>query len=366
MIKIIKYGVSILSILLLHLYFYDNENTKYIDYKIYDMTTLLLKQQIEREEASHTVIVNIDDKSLEAIGQWPWPRIIEAQLIKKITAMHPSTVATNFLFPEKDRTSPSMLQNFYEQFFNINLNLKALPHAFQDNDKLLTNALKKADGLLSIYFKSNGVMSQHCESLSYRNNIFSNMAHLRSSSSFLCNHQEIQEQMNDFGFINAIEDNDGVVRRVALFRAYKNQIFPSFALATLLKLDKNIEPINSTEFKIINHHIRTDKESRVLLNFQTKAPNIISAIDILNNHIPYSSLQGKIVLLGSTATGLNLSHHTLLYQQISNIELQSTVIDNILNDDLLRQPEFYHFLYFFYSPKSIMALFLYSFFLPLF
>src|ERR1700733_2744314 len=51
-------------------------------------------------------IVAIDNASLAAVGQWPWPRQIDAQLIQKILAQHPAAVGIDLLWSEPDRQSP--------------------------------------------------------------------------------------------------------------------------------------------------------------------------------------------------------------------------------------------------------------------
>src|SRR5205823_2768267 len=52
------------------------------------------------------VIVAVDEPSLKAIGQWPWPRQIVAQLVEKILAGHPVALGIDMLWPEPDRLSP--------------------------------------------------------------------------------------------------------------------------------------------------------------------------------------------------------------------------------------------------------------------
>src|ERR1700735_1098686 len=65
----------------------------------------LLVRTASGAAAPGTVVVDIDDVSLSALGQWPWPRYRVAQLIERIAAEHPSTIAMDIVFPEADRTS---------------------------------------------------------------------------------------------------------------------------------------------------------------------------------------------------------------------------------------------------------------------
>ena len=54
-------------------------------------------------------IVDIDDKSLTEIGQWPWPRSIIAQVIDKLREAGAAVIAFDIDFAEPDRTSPNLL-----------------------------------------------------------------------------------------------------------------------------------------------------------------------------------------------------------------------------------------------------------------
>lgn len=50
-------------------------------------------------------VVDIDEASIAKIGQWPWPRTVMADLLKKLTEKGASAVAFDVMFPEADRTS---------------------------------------------------------------------------------------------------------------------------------------------------------------------------------------------------------------------------------------------------------------------
>jgi adenylate cyclase len=52
------------------------------------------------------VVVEIDERALEARGQWPWPRQVVADLIRGISAAGPAAVGVDLLFVEADRVAP--------------------------------------------------------------------------------------------------------------------------------------------------------------------------------------------------------------------------------------------------------------------
>src|SRR5680860_1476827 len=52
-------------------------------------------------------IVDIDEESLQKIGQWPWPRTVLADLLDKLGAQGAAAVGFDMVFPEPDRMSPA-------------------------------------------------------------------------------------------------------------------------------------------------------------------------------------------------------------------------------------------------------------------
>ena len=320
--------IAITLSLLLHIYLYSSEHIKKFDYKFYDNITFLSEKLNPLEEGFYTVIIDIDDKSLQQLGQWPWPRVIDAQLINRVQEMNPSAIGINILFPEKDRVSPLSMQEFYKKTFEIDLPFTQLPEGLKDNDKLLHNSIQASGATLSTYFKNDIYFTNpHCKKLSYQNNLFQNLNVDFHSNSLLCNYPSIQNDIENFGFINADMDSDRIFRRVPLFVLYENKIFPSFALAVIRSFDKNID-INT-------------KHSNILVKFSEENPKIFSAIDILNGEIPNKEIQGKIVIIGSSVIGFTPTYVTGNNKKVSNSMIHAFVIENILHHTLLSQPKEY-------------------------
>ncbi len=53
------------------------------------------------------MIVDIDEASIAALGQWPWPRTILADLLTRLNELQVAAVAFDVVFPEPDRSSPN-------------------------------------------------------------------------------------------------------------------------------------------------------------------------------------------------------------------------------------------------------------------
>lgn len=327
MLAFFKNLAVVLLVFLLHFYFYNSEYVKKLDYKLYDLTTMIFNDLQEEHNSTYSVIVDIDEKSIQNFGQWPWSRILDAELINSINNMSPSAIGVNIFFPEADSLSPLSIKAFYQKYFNIEIDLSTLPSELQDNDKFLAEVIKNTNATLPIYLHNNFYSAEHCQKMRYKENIFSKVESNFVASELLCNHPSIQEGVKHFGFMNAWEDSDGIFRRVPLFMKYKKEVFPSFTLATLLSFYETLE--------------LEKKEDTVLINFSDNQPKVLSASDVLYGKVLKEDIQGKVVILGSSLIGLNSKHKIMNGEEVSDSMIHGMLVDNILNDFLLTQPDDY-------------------------
>ncbi len=92
-------------------------------------------------------IVEVDHKSLKALGQWPWPRFVLAQLVDEINRQQPAAIALDILMPEADGLSPDRLAARARAHDpELARRLAALP----GNDAELARALADAPSVLAV------------------------------------------------------------------------------------------------------------------------------------------------------------------------------------------------------------------------
>ena len=85
-----------------------------------------------RESSGQVIIVDVDEASLERLGQWPWPRNIMADLTRSLTEKGAKVIAFDGVFSEPDRTSP--------HYF--------LAHLPKDQETLFSDVLRNNDAAL--------------------------------------------------------------------------------------------------------------------------------------------------------------------------------------------------------------------------
>lgn len=310
-----------------------------VDYKSYDIQTNLLKTSSQERGESHVLVVDIDEKSLNILGQWPWPRIILAEAINKINAYHPSAIGLDLIFPEKDRTSPQEINAFYQNFFNISTVISGLDKNYQDNDAILAKALKNSQSILGLYLSDEQVFSTTCENVKGID-LELKSYEINNSPYMACNTAKLRDAVKNFGFLNMQIDEDGILRRMPLFKSYEEKNIPTFALATLLSIDPDLKIFKHHTLELFEQTIRTDKYSQVLLNsYSDSWYKKVSMIDLLNGKVSKDLFKGKIVLIGSSAVALHDQVTTSNGKRFIGVKIHITLIDNLLNGTLLYQPE---------------------------
>ena len=89
---------------------------------------------------TYSVIVDIDEKSLREIGQWPWPRTVLADLFNKSKDSGMLVLGLDVLFAEKDRTSPDLIS---KDLMSRNPNLAKELLRLPSNESIAANEMKK-------------------------------------------------------------------------------------------------------------------------------------------------------------------------------------------------------------------------------
>ncbi|HZF69906.1 CHASE2 domain-containing protein, partial [Sulfuricurvum sp.] len=332
----------------------------YMDYKFYDRLSHTFPSAHSPE---HTVIVEIDDKSLKALGQWPWPRIITAKLIEKIADANPSAIVLDMVFSEPDRTSPSTLRSFYKTVLDLNMSISGLPESLQDNDAVLSDVIARSPIILPV-FSNTDTQSSVCilpNSVTYTPTL--QKIDLYDLDPLVCNLPYFQQRSRGIGHIHAAADEDGILRRLSLVMRHQDLWIPTLGIVAIASVKPGVHftPTSSLfgtmQLSINSQNFLVDRHAEALLSFYPHdSYEKISAYDILNATVKPDRLKGKYVLIGSTANGLD-STYTMSDGSIrSGVFIHATAIENILNGDLAVQPSLYRVIHILVSFIIALAL----------
>ncbi len=314
------------------------------DLKIYDLTSLAfgIYNRDEVKQTSNVVIVNIDNKSVNQIEQWPWSRVIYAQLIANINEMTPTTIGINMHFCHEDKASPVVMKKFYQKYFELNTTINNIPKELENNDRFLAKKLSESNSILSVrLFNSNKKTAAHCNSLSYNILNMDGIKGFPKANYLECNTQEFHQNNANFGFSMIPINGDRVAREIPLLRAYKDKNIPSFGLATLLSLNiHDYDPIKRV-LKFFDKSIFLKSSNKLLLPYTLSSSNVFSAIDVLRREVPVEAFHGKIVIVGSTVNSVNRYHQIYHGEKVCSSMIHASYIESLLNDTFLIQSSFY-------------------------
>ncbi|MGA2782435.1 MAG: CHASE2 domain-containing protein [Smithella sp.] len=322
-----------------------------LDFMNYD---LLLRHFPNNHASSRLVIVDLDEKSLIQYGQWPWPRYRVAELLDRIAALKPAIIGLDILFAEPDRTSAGRLLKDIGKVYQLNLSVDRLPGELNDNDRILAETLSRGPFVLGNVFqfdslkKSSGQCVLHPVKVSYMHNARERKENtgLPESTGVLCNLTILSKKVGASGFFNFSPDQDGMLRRLPMLIQYNGEVYPSLALATVLKLNGTGNLILKKDgdiLQLINYKgtsVPVDPHGQMLIKFRGTKNNYdyISAADIMDRSVSSKRLQGRIVFVGTSAVGLKELLNTPFGPIFPGVEVHATAVDNLLTGDFISAP----------------------------
>ncbi|WP_243546147.1 CHASE2 domain-containing protein [Pseudodesulfovibrio tunisiensis] len=340
---------------------------RFLDYKLYD---LYMDRYHSEKTTPIPAIVDIDEKSLAEAGQWPWPRYRVAMLLKYIQAYGATSIASDIIFVEPDRTSPSILQKELKEAFKLDITINGLPPSLQDNDALLAKNLKTGPFVLGFDFMTREAReklgdaraSSECPIPPAKVAVLSPPgspsphAALPRAEGIVCPLPELARSARRSGFITISPDLDGVYRRVPLLYSWNDKFYPSLALAALSQavgqktITLKMSSIGVDSLRIGKvATVPLDKHGRMLINFRgpQKTFPYYSASDVLNKRIPKDALKNRIVFIGTSAAGLKDIRPTPLDPGYPGVEAHATIVDNLLSREFINIPDWAQGLEFF-------------------
>ncbi len=346
-----------------------------VELKAYD---LRMKSRGGLEHGDEVVIAAIDEKSLHALGGWPWPRSTIALLLDKLGEYGARVIGFDIVFSEAEENSFLRNVDLIKRKLEENIAdgsdmleyLRALEQE-ANNDARLAEAVQDSGRvILGYYFYLQRADLEHIAPETLKNYFssieFSNYDQVFYTSreagegNFIkgygvkSNIEVISKAALDFGYFNVIPDPDGVVRRLPLVVEYKgDDLLPGANLFPPLFFKMLLEFLGSPDFTLtINERgleevqlgdrvIPTDKKGMILINYAggAKTYRHYSIADILKEEVPSDAFMDKMVLVGVTATGVHEPKVIPLEKNFPRVEIQANIIDNLLHNRYLAKPK---------------------------
>ena len=300
------------------------------------------------------VVVDIDEASLKAIGQWPWPRTVMADLTRKLSEAGAASVAFDVLFSEPDQSSPEEVVRRLpaEQAALVQASIgAAMPH-----DQVFAAALAISPSVLGLSLSGGGGPLPHL-SAGFATAGDDPRPFIPNFGGAIANVPALDAAAKGLGSINWIQDRDQIVRRVPLVLRVGDQLVPSLA-AEALRVGQDagsyiLKSSNASGEAAFGrqtglNHVRigefvvpTDPDGSIWLRFRPSDPEaFVSARTVLDGSMPADRVQGRIVLVGTSAAGLLDLRATPLDSAVPGVEIHAQVIEHILTGRTLTRPDY--------------------------
>lgn len=347
--RVLLYGI-LFSVLLFFLNLVKPTFFDFLTNRVYD--TLLSTNT--GQPSPVPVIVDIDEKSLKQYGQWPWPRYRIAILLDKLRNLGALSIGLDILFAEEDRASIHSIRKELSRDFGVDFEFREVPQSLRDNDQRLAEALSRGPIVLGYQFLfDEGSDSESCLLHPIHVNKLGHEKAERVSPLFIharsvsCNLKMFSQAAAGSGFFNVSPETDGILRRVPLIMEHKGKLYPNLALVTLMKALGINDVLLKTDRRGMDSlylnqtAIPLTSNGSLLIRFRGKGKTFeyISAADILSDRIPDGKIQGKIVFVGTSASGLKELKSTPFDPIFPGVEVHATVVDNILKKDFISRPK---------------------------
>ncbi len=249
------------------------------------------------------VIVDIDEASLAAMqdtaGSWPWPRAVHGELLQGIARQQPRAIVFDILFSEPDRYRPES-----DQFFNEVLHDMSnvyFPMAQLQGDQSQGVPLSELAKVIDI---------PHAPDADPQ------------ARAILLPPQAIDTGSWRVGLINFSEDSDGIARRYELSRNLSGWQLESLPARVMRDLGYPIPPQPD-----IILHWRGDSQAHAHIRYSELYADQARQQPLRDPH----ELTGKIVIIGTTATGLHDIRATPISSLYPGVEILATALDNLKN-----------------------------------
>jgi adenylate cyclase len=278
------------------------------------------------------VIVDVDERSLSTVGQWPWRRDVVAGLVDRLRDGGAAVVALDIVFAESDE--------------------RTIGARTESPDQVLASTLRQGRVILGygLTFDETPLAPRECVLHPIGLAVIHSATDERhdpyfSATGAVCSLPLLGEAAGASGFLNAAPDSDGILRRVPLVAEFQGRVYPGLALAAVAaatdarEVALRVSNVNASVLSMDDRTVPVDGRGNLLLRYRGEKRTFpyLSAADVLAGRMPAGSLEGKIVFVGTSALGTREVVATPLDTLFTGVEVQATVADNLLQQDFIRK-----------------------------
>lgn len=311
---------------------------------------------------SDVVIVDIDEASLKALGQWPWPRTTLADLTDRLGRLGAAAIVFDMVFSEPDRTTPLNAVGRLRKAGAV----VRLPRKIDllDNDLAFATAIARNTVVTGLVLSAESTVPPPPPKAGtgFSGTVPANV--MKEDMGAIRNLFPLDRAaagIGEFGF-DLLQQNDAVVRRAPLLNGANGQWYPSLAMEALrvvqgagsfkLKSNDGSGEFGGSGLALVSAQVGalevpTDAQGAIFIyHSEPQSKPVVSAIDVLSptpSADKAAALQAEIanhiVLVGTSAAGLLDLRATPLAPAVAGVTVHADIIDQIIAQDHLSRPD---------------------------
>ncbi|KAF0813970.1 Adenylate cyclase 1 [Andreprevotia sp. IGB-42] len=327
-----------------------------LDAYLYDVR---LRLAAPHGQDPRVVIVDIDEKSLAALGRWPWRRDKLADLIDTLFDRYQVRAAGfDIVFAEPDDSSGlPVLRRLAAGELKDNAAFRSALDKLGpqlDSDQRFAKALNGRNVVTGFYFGSDATVASSGKlppPVMDSDEMAPVADGIVTAGYYGANLPQIQAAVRHGGHFVPQIDTDGATRRVSLLARIGNRYYPalSLALARAALGDAPLDPVISSSggialegLQLGDRLLATDQHAQALVPYRggEHAFPYVSVIDVLQGKVAPDVLRDRIVLVGTTAPGLKDLRVTPVGETYPGVEIHANLIAGILDQNLPQRPDY--------------------------
>ncbi len=336
----------------LSLSFIDN-----LERQFYDLRVRLSARKFEHDTV---VIIDIDEPSLLAEGQWPWPRAKLAKLVDSLFDRYGiETLGFDVVFAEpEDAYTIDEVATALESGDHALVSLRKL-----SGDAQLANSFQNRSIVLGYVFEPR-IAEQMAQSVGrlpepmfgtsgVPSEVLLEETLAQKASRFSANIPSLQGSATTAGFFSILEqDPDGVVRRVELLNKFDGQLYGSLSLklvqsflndepepVVIGSLDDNLYGLEAISMLLMDQPLEFDTRASVYVPYAQAREGFtyISASEILRGTYQ-GNIAGTIAILGTSSQGLGDKRATPVAPALPGVEVHANLVAGMLSENFRVKP----------------------------
>ncbi|MEP7062915.1 MAG: adenylate/guanylate cyclase domain-containing protein [Betaproteobacteria bacterium] len=299
------------------------------------------------------VIIDIDEASLAREGRWPWSRDKLAHLVSQLfDKYHAHVIGFDVVFAEPDTSSGAgVIDQLATTAFATTPEFQVRWNALRpslDYDATFARALAGKPVVLAFGFNDSTQRSGQLPSPAFsESGLGGHVIPLAQERGYTANLPALMRAAAAAGHIDPTFDVDNVVRRVPMVKRLGDDYYPalSLALAALAVDAKSIKPVFDSNGDLaafdaggLNVPVAADGFALVPFRGAQRTFHYESAADILDGSDKVTGVEGAVVLVGTTAKGLQDLRSTPFGPDFPGVELHANLVSGMLNGDMASVP----------------------------